>query len=107
MLPRAKLEAVQRRFVELEHLFELEMVPPRPMWLVMHPDVAKQRRHIVFTRLLATDRLTPDEVKLYADRERRRHFSHGEIAINLDIARARTQAAHRRVTEVGRQLVFD
>lgn len=27
---------------ELEHLFELEMVPPRPMWLVMHPDVAQQ-----------------------------------------------------------------
>jgi DNA-binding transcriptional LysR family regulator len=26
----------------LEHLFELEMVPPRPMWLVMHPDVAQQ-----------------------------------------------------------------
>ena len=30
-----------------------------------NPDVAKERRHIVFKRLLATKRLTPDEVKLY------------------------------------------
>lgn len=26
----------------LEHLFELESIPARPTWLVMHPDVARQ-----------------------------------------------------------------
>lgn len=30
-----------------------------------NPDVAKKRRHIVFKRLLATKRLTPDEIKVY------------------------------------------